>query len=405
MSDEQKKLLPLSGIRVLDFTNNIAGPCTGMLLAERGAEVIHIEKPVLGDDNRGFAPFVDGMSFSYLWTNKGKKSIVLNLKDPRAKRVVYEMLKDADVLLESNRPGAMDRLGFGYKEVHKLNPKLIYCSISAFGQTGQLSSRPGYDIIAQAYSGILDQTGEPDGQPVKSGFAIGDFVGAINAFGSISLALFQRSQTGTGQHIDIALARGLMWMNQYFDYSITGQIRNRMGNHDSKLSPYGIFSNPTGSSVVIGAVNASTWARLCAAMGKEGLISDPRYDSNGARVIHQKEVKKIIEDWLAALGNIDVACEKLAEQGVPHCKVMPYYELATEQHVVENGWIRKTPVPNSVHSTDVFLGLTGLATFSDMDILVQRAADLGEHNMEVLQKYGLSAQEIDAMEKEWASSD
>ena len=194
-------------------------------------------------------------------------------------------------------------------------------------------------------------------------------------------------------------------MNQYFDYSITGQIRNRMGNHDSKLSPYGIFSNPTGSSVVIGAVNASTWARLCAAMGKEGLISDPRYDSNGARVIHQKEVKKIIEDWLAALGNIDVACEKLAELGVPHCKVMPYYELATEQHVVENGWIRKTPVPNSVHSTDVFLGLTGLATFSDMDILVQRAADLGEHNMEVLQKYGLSAQEIDAMEKEWASSD
>ena len=179
-------------LKVIDITNNYAGPMAGTMLADYGAEVWHIEKPVLGDDSRFFPPMVDGLSINYCTSNRGKKSVVLDLKDPRGADAVKKLAAKADVLLESFRPGVMKKLGLGYEELKEINPRLIYCSISAYGQTGPYASRPGYDVIAQAVSGIMEMTGEPDGMPNKIGPAIGDWMGALNAFGCIGTALYYR---------------------------------------------------------------------------------------------------------------------------------------------------------------------------------------------------------------------
>ena len=164
----------LEGIKVIDFTNNPAGPSCGMLLAERGATVVHIEKPVLGDDCRRFNPLIGTTSFNYLWANKGKKSLVLDLKDEADRQVLLNMAKEADIFLESNRPGVCKRLGIDYESLRKINPDIIYCSISLFGQTGPYSQKPGYDIIAQACSGAMYKTGYPDRSPMKFGVSISD---------------------------------------------------------------------------------------------------------------------------------------------------------------------------------------------------------------------------------------
>ena len=164
-----------SGIKVIDMTNNFAGPMASALLADYDAEVIHIEKPITGDDNRFFMPMVDGTSFSHMSSNRGKKSLVLDLKDPEAIAILKKMVADADILVESYRPGVMDRLGLGYETLKELNPRLIYCSISAYGQVGPYAKRPGYDVIAQAVSGIMYMTGDPDGSPTKIGTALGDW--------------------------------------------------------------------------------------------------------------------------------------------------------------------------------------------------------------------------------------
>lgn len=402
MSDTQNKVLPLQGIRVLDFTNNVAGPCSTMLMAERGAEVIHIEKPVLGDDCRYFQPLVDEQSFYYLQQNRGKKSVVLDLKDERAKEIILKMVKDSDVLVESNRPGVMKRLGLDYETLCELNPRLIYCSISAFGQEGPYAEKPGYDIIAQAFSGMIEGTGDPAGAPTKVGYPIGDYVGAINAFGSIMMALYQRTNTGIGQHIDVSLARGLMWMNGFFDHQITGQIRSRMGNHDAKLCPYGIFAGPKGSSLIIGAVNASTWQHLCEVMEREELISDPRFQTNADRVRNQEAVIEIVESWLATLEDVDAAVNMLNDAGVPNSKVHAAYELLENEHVKAVGWVQNAQVPDSVRTVSEFPCCAGLAAFSGGALQNERAANLGEHNVEVLTRYGMTREEVALYEDRWA---
>ena len=167
-------------LKVLDVTNNYAGPMAGAMLADYGAEVWHVEKPVLGDDNRYFPPIIDGISINYCTSNRGKKSVVLDLKDPRGAEAFRKLAAQADVLLESYRPGVMKKLGLDYETLKEINPRLIYCSISAYGQEGPYANRPGYDVIAQAVSGMMEMTGEPDGPPNKIGSAIGDWMGALN---------------------------------------------------------------------------------------------------------------------------------------------------------------------------------------------------------------------------------
>ena len=392
----------LKNLRVLDFTNNIAGPGCAAMLADHGAEVIHIEKPVWGDDSRNYSPQVNGTSVSYYYLNRGKKSVVMDLKDPKFVEVIKNIAKTSDVLIESSRPGVMQRLGLDYKTIREINPSLVYCSISAFGQNGPFSSLAGYDIIAQSYSGMMYYTGDTDSKPVKNYFSIGDFVGAYNAFGSIMAALYHRANTGIGQHVDVSLARSLLTMNMCISDKVSGIPRQKTGSHDSHLCPYGIFNCPNGESLVIGVISIALWEKLCAAMNKPELMHDPRYKTNSSRCDRIADVIKIIEDWLAGFDSAAQASEILTKFGVPNIKVYTVDDILNDPHARAQGWIKDFPLAaGGPAGTESCPGIFGFADFSETEISLGRAPALGEHNMEILTQYGMSADTVREYESRW----
>ena len=389
------------GLKVIDLTSNLAGPCTGMLLGDYGAEVIHIEKPVYGDDNLSYYPMLDGASITYSMYNRNKRSVVLDLKDPRAVEIVKKMARDADVLLESSRPGAMKRLGLDYEVIHEINPRLVYCSISAFGQTGPYARRPGYDIIAQAYSGIMHLTGEPDGDPTRVGTELGDYVGTLTAFGSICAALYHQARTGEGQQVDISLARALTWMSAaFFDYPYTGVVYGRTGNHNPGLCPYGVF-NGNGGSIVIAAISRNLWEALCRLMGREELISDPRFNTNGKRVDNLKDVIEIIEGWLHTLPDIQSAEKLLNQAGIPNARIFNAEDVDKDIHANEAGWISEVPFSDDITSAKSCRILLSPSGFSAAKPQIKKAPLLGADNEEILSRYGYTPEEIRKMEAEW----
>lgn len=393
--------LMLKGLKVLDFTNNIAGPTTSALMADHGAEVIKIEKPVLGDDVRAFAPVVDGTSIPHFYNNRSKKSVVLDLKDPRAVDVVKQLVKEVDVLVEASRPGAMEKLGLGYETLKQIKPDIVYCSISGFGQKGPYRNRAGYDVIAQAFSGCMYYTGNGDGRPTKVATPIGDMTAALCAYGSIMEALFYRQLSGKGQHIDVNLARAATWLGSDFSFLITGKDRERGGMHDCTLCPYGIFEGSGGEHLVIATVSAKLWAALCTVLGKPEFADDPRYCSHTARIEHRPEVIDMIETWLKSFDKIEDAAAILDAAGIPNCKVNSFKDIYNDPHVQENEWLAYIPSPHSVTSVDHCRSVAEFAVFSEGENTFGPAPDLGEHNYEILSRCGLSHEEIDAMESEW----
>lgn len=388
----------LEHLTVIDITNNIAGPGCAAMLADHGAEVIHVEKPIFGDDCRRFFPTVGRDSGTHFYVNRNKKSVVLNLKDPIGASVIKKLAETADVLIESNRPGAMERLGLGYDVIHAINPKLIYCSISAFGQHGPYAGRAGYDIVAQAYSGMLHYTGEPGAGPVKNYFAVGDFACAYNAYGSIMTALYHRAMTGNGQHVDVSLARSLLTMNTCISDPITGIARRKSGNHDSHLCPYGIFNGPNGDSIVIATLSVALWEKLCAAMNRPELAHDPEYETNDARCRHMDEIISIIENWLHSCGSVDAAAEILTQYGVPNIKAYTVDDILHDRHAIDQGWLRELPLPPSVTTAETCPAICGFADYSEADIRLERAPDLGEHSIEILTRCGMTPADAEAYE-------
>lgn len=392
----------LAGLTVLDITNNIAGPSCAAMLADHGAEVIHVEKPLWGDDNRHFYPLVGGTSSTHCYCNRSKKSLVVDLKDPAGVRAVRALAKTADVFIESNRPGVMARLGLDYETIRTDNPGIVYCSISAFGQTGPYAGKAGYDIIAQAYSGMMYYTGEPGTPPTKNYFAVGDFVAAYNAYGSIMTALYYKAVTGRGQYVDVSLAKGLLSMNQCISDHVTGIPRRKAGSHDMHLSPYGIFRGPGGSAIIIAAINVSVWEKLCMAMDRPDLREDPRFQTNDRRCVHQEEVTALIEQWLDSMGTIDRAVERLEAFGVPNIKAYTVEDILKDPHANACGWIRQFPLPPSMHDAARTLpGIWGASEFSEGETVLSRAPELGEHTVELLTQCGFSRQEAEACYARW----
>lgn len=388
-------------LKVLDFTNNYAGPMAGSLLADYGAEVWHVEKPVLGDDNRFFPPIIDGISINYCTSNRGKKSVALDLKDPRAIEALKKMAADTDVLLESFRPGVMDRLGLGYEEIKEINPRIIYCSLSAYGQKGPYAERPGYDIIAQAVSGLMEMTGEPENPPTKIGPAIGDWVGALTAFACIGTALYYRSFTGLGQHLDISLVRCLLWMAAKLDKDITGTVDTRTGNHHSNLAPYGIFRGNNGEFAVIGVLSVGLWNTFCTVIGRTELIDDPRFFSNDKRVENKAALIEIIEEWLQSYPHIQEPIQMLMDAGVPCTKIYNMEDIYYDPHYNQCGWIADMPMADGMKSVRTRKFPSNPFGFSAFSAEYRKAAALGEHNHEMLGAMGYSAAEIDRMLEEW----
>ncbi|MEY2818432.1 MAG: hypothetical protein RL275_1895 [Chloroflexota bacterium] len=304
---------PLQNIRVLDLSRVLAGPYCTMVLGDLGAEVIKVEPPE-GDETRGWGPpFAEGESAYYLCVNRNKRSMVVNLKTDEGREILRELAMQSDVLVENFRPGTLKKFGLDFETLHELNPRLIYCSISGFGQTGPLRDMPGYDFMIQAMGGIMSVTGEPDGEPMKVGVAVADLFAGQNAVISILAALQARTFTGEGQYIDIALFDSeLGWLaNVASNFLISGKNPKRYGNAHANIVPYQSFQASDGWFVVA-VGNDKQFEAFCKVIGKPELSADKRFSTNSARVQNRELLipllkpifmQKTVSEWLALIGD------------------------------------------------------------------------------------------------------
>jgi crotonobetainyl-CoA:carnitine CoA-transferase CaiB-like acyl-CoA transferase len=313
---------PLRGIRVLDLTRVLAGPAASLALADLGAEVIKVEPPGSGDETRTFPPFRDGESHYYLAINRGKKSIVVDLKSEAGVALVTDLAARCDVLIENYRPGVMDRLGLGYETLSAVNPRLIYCSISGFGQTGPLRDRPSFDIVLQALSGALSVNGEAGGMPTKLGIPLGDLVGGINGPIGILAALHERNVTGRGRLIDISLLDGMFGMLGYLAQLafFTGEDPQPQGSQHHNLVPYGAFPARDGS-IIIACLTNAFWGRICAALEMQEYADDPRFDTLEKRRDSRDTVNGMIAEFTAEK-SVQELVDLLTEHHVPHAPIL-----------------------------------------------------------------------------------
>ncbi len=328
---------PLQGIRVLDFTRVLAGPAASLALADLGAEVLKIEPPGTGDETRSFPPFREGESHYFLSVNRGKKSIVVDLKTAAGVALVKELAAKCDVLIENYRPGVMDRLGLGYETLSALNPRLIYCAISGFGMNGPLRDRPSFDIVMQALSGALSVNGEPDRPPTKLGIPLGDLVGGVNGPMGILAALYERSVTGRGRLIDVSLFDGMLGMLAYLPQLafFTGADPKPQGSQHPNLVPYGIFPAKDGS-IVIACLTNSFWANICRALGMDDWIADSRFDT----LVKRRDIRSTVNERIAGVTSRKTVTELvdlLTQHQVPHAPILGITEaLAQPQAVARN---------------------------------------------------------------------
>ncbi|WP_404479369.1 CaiB/BaiF CoA transferase family protein [Novosphingobium sp. BL-52-GroH] len=328
---------PLAGVRVIDFTRVLAGPAASLALADMGAEVFKIEPPGSGDETRSFPPIRDGESHYYLAVNRGKKSIVVDLKTEEGLALVKDLATRCDVLVENYRPGVMERLGLGWEELHAINPRLIYCSISGYGQTGPLRDRPSFDIVLQAMSGALSMNGEPDGLPTKLGIPLGDLVGGINGPIGILSALYERERTGLGRHIDVSLMDGLIGMLGYIAQLafFTGTDPQRVGSQHPNLVPYGIFP-ARGGSIVVACLTPGFWHRICSSIGQPDLATDPRYDTLEKRRDAREEVNAIVSAFTSR-HTVDELVGIFTQAEVPHAPILGVTEALAQPQAVARG--------------------------------------------------------------------
>lgn len=304
---------PLHGIRVLDLSRVLAGPYCTMVLGDLGADVIKVESPD-GDETRGWGPpFAEGESAYYLCVNRNKRSIVVDFKTAEGREVIRSLIQQSDVLVENFRPGSLARFSLDFESASALNPNLIYCSITGFGQTGPLRDKPGYDFMIQAMGGLMSITGEPDGEPMKVGVAVTDLFAGQNAVIAILAALQARTHTGKGQHLDISLFDSQLSMlaNVAGNYLISGSLPRRYGNAHANIVPYQSFRASDGWFVVA-VGNDKQFAKMCEVIGRLELVSDVRFATNSARVENRDELisllkpvflTKTVNEWLSLIGD------------------------------------------------------------------------------------------------------
>lgn len=393
-------------LRVVEFTTNIAGPTIGRWLNEYGAEVIHIERPVVGDDSRHYPPTVNGQSLQYFTINHGKKSVTLDLKDPEGKEIACDIIKDADVLIESNRPGVMDRLGLGYDAMHALNPKLVYVSVSCWGQTGPYATRAGYDIIAQSASSLIYYNGNEEDGPVRVYTEIGDYVGALSGLAGVNMALLDREKTGKGQHVDISLVRALAMMSvKLDDCRIFNRKTEKLGNLGSSLlSPYGTYKCPDGKYITIATSNDNLAFKFLAMVGRSDLISDPRFATNEARVENNDITLSLLFEWLEKMGTVENAEKALVEAGVPCGKVYSFEDVDKDPHYHEAGWFSDIPLPETI--TDIRSRRIVGSPFglSDAEPEYTPLEAFGNANQEIIGELGYTAEQIDQLQDRWSKA-
>lgn len=324
----------LSNITVLDLTRVLAGPYCTMMLADYGANVIKIEVPGKGDDTRAMGPKKNDYSMYYAYVNRGKKGITLNLKEEEGKKMFIEMVKKADVVVENYRPGVMDKLGLGYDVLKEVNDQIIYAAVSGFGCYGPKYKRPGYDIIAQATSGLMSITGEAGGQPLRVGNAMGDVLGGMNLTIGILMALNARTVTGRGQRVDVSLVDSVVsslevgWQR----FFASGKQPELIGNRYASAFPYDSFTASDGR-FVIGCGNDKLFTLLCTkVLGREDLLTDPRFDTNIHRCENYAALKPEIEKW--SIERTIAECVSLIDAaGVPVAPINMLADVVNDEHI------------------------------------------------------------------------
>jgi crotonobetainyl-CoA:carnitine CoA-transferase CaiB-like acyl-CoA transferase len=338
---------PLDGVRVIDFTRILAGPFGAMFLGDMGAEVIKVEETGKGDDTRGWPPFIGGEATYFLSVNRSKKSLTLNMKAPEGLAILRRLIAKADVVLENFRPGTMERLGVGYESLRAINPRLVYCAISGFGESGPEASRPGYDLIVQGESGVMDLTGFPDGPPVKVGNSIADLVAGMSAAQGITLALLARERTGRGQKVEIGMLDVMAALLTYQAglYWNAGGRPGRRGNQHPSIVPYEVF-RAADAYLTLGVANNSLWEKACRALGREDLTRDPRFDTEAKRVSNREVLVPLLNELLGTRPAAEWLT-RLDQAGVPVGRIKTVAEVCESPHLEARGMVVKLQHPKA----------------------------------------------------------
>ncbi len=389
---------PLDGIRVLDLTRVLAGPYCTMFLGDLGAEVVKVEQPGVGDDTRGWGPpFVGGESAYFLCVNRNKKSITVDFKSQDGIALLRRLAERADVLIENFRPGTMERLGLGEKDLRANNPRLIYASLSGFGADGPMSDAPGYDLIVQAWGGLMSITGMPDGDPTKVGVAIIDLVAGLILGKAIVSALFAREQLGIGQKIDTSLleAEVACLINVGSNYLIEGKIPGRWGNAHSSIVPYQSFKTANGY-VVIGVASEGIWRRFSQAIGRSELADDPRFAKNSNRVQNREVLITALSEIF--LGReTDAWMKLLNEAEVPCAPVQTIDQVFKAPQVLHREMLVKVEHPTA--GTVPMAGIPVKFSATPASIRLPPPT-LGQHTEEVLTSWlGIEREEIEELKR------
>jgi CoA:oxalate CoA-transferase len=388
----------LSGIRVLDLSRALAGPSCTRMLAEMGAEVIKVEAAPNGDLVRGISKLRgNDRSLYYIQQNLGKKSVCLNLRDPRGMAIVVALVPKVDVVVENFKPGTMAEMGLGYERLREMRKDIILCSISALGQSGPLARLPGYDFIAQAYSGVTSMIGEANGTPYIPLVAVGDVNTGVHGALAILAALRYRDRTGNGQHLDVGLLDVYYHCHEVSVHQFSGsngQLKpSRQGPHLNYLAPAGVFK-ATGGWVVIMAF-LHHWKDLCKAMDRPELVADPKLGTDAGRLANRADMIKLIEDWLATFPDRDSAVAHMQQNAVPAAPVLSIEETVSHPHLRARGTVRT--IEDRFAGKFEIPGMPLRFSAFPKDLPLE-AATLGQHNGEVLRDMlGRSDKEIEEL--------
>jgi len=378
-------MLPLDGMRVLDLSHAAAGPCCTMLLADMGADVVKIE-PFTGETFR-----YTGGGIMFVNLNRNKRGVALDLRAEGGRQIALKLAAKADILVESFTPGTVDRLGLGYDAISQINPTIIYCSISGFGQNGPYRERPGYDPLAQAMSGMMLATGEPDRPPVRTAASTIDYGAGMFGAYAITVALLHRQESGKGQRIDVALFDTAVFYMSHFvtSYALTGQNPTRLGSANLGFVPYQVFEAKD-RFIFIGVSTERAWKSFCQALGLDNLVDDPRYATNTTRLQNREELVKTLsqilkqkdsQELMTKLMAADVTCGPLLSVG----------EMIDDPQVVDRGMILDCYYPEL---GNIKIGRTPLTFSETMPQVRRRPPLLGEHTIEILKELEYSEAEI-----------
>ncbi|MEM1198197.1 MAG: CaiB/BaiF CoA-transferase family protein [Pseudomonadota bacterium] len=384
---------PLEGIRVLDLTRILAGPTMTQTLGDFGADIIKVERPGAGDDTRAWGPpYVTGSdggptseSAYYLAANRNKRSIAIDMATPEGAALIRKLARHCDVLVENFKLGGLKKYGLDYESLSADHPGLVYCSITGFGQTGPNAHRPGYDLLAQGYGGIMSLTGEPDGEPMKVGVGIADVVCGLYGGLGILAALRHRDQTGLGQHIDVSLVDSqVSWLvNEGTNYLLSGEEPKRRGNPHPNIVPYQVFQAADGH-VIVAAGNDGQYQRLCAIVGLEDLASDPRFATNPKRLENREVLIPLLAEKIAAMGK-QYLVDAMEANNVPGGAINTIAEVFESEQVLARGMKITMPQPKAQSGEVDLIG--NPVKFSRTPVTYRHPPPLcGEHTDEVLRE-------------------